>query len=281
MKGIIILALGKHYGKWASNLASSIKWNSDLPISLLCNDEALQGYTDNSYKLFDKIIPVDKSLYGLNELKAKLHLYELSPYEETVYIDAENIMLPKLSVDDLFRKKFTIQSRGVINAKDAHKNPQFIHWGKVGDLADQYNLKSGKLYNLFSEYIYFKKDKKTKKIFEDAQKVWEELYGTSAISFNGAIPDEICFMVSLNQNKIEMEVFCPSYWEIFEKKKLRMGATLYNHYIYSMGGNLLSREMKEIYNGSNSLTQMYCKKQGTIPYSAKDKQALFPKRIKL
>lgn len=279
-KGVLIIAIGSWYGRWASNLAASIRWNSDIPITLAHDGAAVSHFSPNSIALFDQMIHIPPKFYNngtQDELKAKLFMYDLSPYQETVYIDAENLFLPLRKVDELFRDKFTIQSRSVINASEASKNPQFIHWGNIATICKQFNITSGKLYNLFSEYVYFKKDKKTKKIFDDAKKVWEKLEGSMQV-FNGSVPDELCFMVAMNKNKIEQDVFCPTYWETAEERHLRMGAELYNYHIYSMGGNTLTSEMKALYNGNNSLTQMYCNKYGIIPYMAKDKKTISAKR---
>lgn len=281
-KGVLIIAIGSWYGRWASNLAASLKWNNDIPIALAHDAEALSHYSSKNLAQFDELIPIPEEYYhsyGLkHEVKTKLYMYDLSPFEETVYIDAENLLLPLTDIKELFRKSFTIQSRGEINVKDAAKNPNFIHWGAVEKYCKQFDLKSGKLYNLFSEYIYFKKNAKTKKIFETAKEVWKALEG-SIRSFNMSVPDELCFMIAMNQNKITQEVYLPTYWETAERKGLRMGPELYKYKIYSMGGNTVTPPMKAIYQGNNSLTQMYCSKSGTIPYYAENKSRISAKRI--
>lgn len=86
MKGITILALGNWYGKWAANLAASIRYNSSVPICLLHDQDATSSYTGNCYSMFTELKKVPDELYtdfGMrNEIKAKLHLFDLSPYDE-------------------------------------------------------------------------------------------------------------------------------------------------------------------------------------------------------
>lgn len=284
MKGITILALGSWYGKWAANLAASIRYNSGIPICLLHDKEAVSHFTGGCYSLFTELKEIPKEFYSdfgmRNEVKAKLRLFELSPFDETVYIDAENILTPMANVDDLFRKKLVIQSRNTAMAEEV--TPSFIHWADARQIVKMFGLK-GKIYNIFSEYMYFKKNKKTEKVFSDAQKVWTQLFGSQVVTqFNGAVPDEICFMVALNQNKVDMEVYCPTYWEHYDRQRLRAGRKeLLNWPIYSMGGNRMSQEMQDVYNGPNSYVKTYCQRQGINPFLAMDKARISSKRVNL
>ena len=83
-RGIITIAQGKkRYIDMAVNLAISLKRVSpEIPLAVITDstDEALRKY-------FDVIIPVDPA-YGIG-LVQKLHIYDYSCFEETLFIDAD------------------------------------------------------------------------------------------------------------------------------------------------------------------------------------------------
>jgi len=282
-KGILLIAIGPQYLKWAINLCCSLRTTSPgTPIALAVDASAKSRMHNFMSKVYDFIIDIDPDYHndhGMpHPVKAKLYMDKISPFKQTIYIDAENLALPRKNIADLFTSKLTIQNRGSINVKDAASNPKFIHWGSTVDICKLANITSGKLYNLFSEFMTFEKSDKTTKVFEAAREAYNDLFG-NVTSYSSGVPDELCFMIAINRLKIKLEDnTMPTYWEQAERKRLRMGAQLYEYYIYSMGGNTMTSEQKAIYNGNNSLTQMYCQNFGILPEKAVDKRRLFPTR---
>ncbi len=122
IKGILIIALGHaQYGRMALNLALSLRFTSKLPIALAHDNGAITHISGHLDK-FDKLIEVPEKYYmrkGNKEyIKAKTHIYNLSPFDETIYLDADTLWLPKKSIDLLFTEldseNLVIQSRGSV-----------------------------------------------------------------------------------------------------------------------------------------------------------------------
>ncbi|MGB0370234.1 MAG: hypothetical protein ACPGN3_02710 [Opitutales bacterium] len=85
--GILTIAFGKRrFIKQAENLAISLKEHMpELPIALVTDNP------DYRNPHFQEIIPLDKSL-GRGVVQ-KLHLHTYSPFEETLFIDADSLCL--------------------------------------------------------------------------------------------------------------------------------------------------------------------------------------------
>lgn len=257
-KGIIILALGHAYwGRWAYNLAMSIKYSSpDANITLLYAGDGKAQIRDLS--LFDKVLKVDSKYYTtdgrVEYMKAKTALYKLSPYTETIYLDADTIWINAKTVDDLFEElkdlDFTMANRSWTALESESLTDEFGVWASPKYIKEYYGFKAGRFYNLSSEMIYFKKDKKIAKLFLDAFKIYDEPLELTR-HFNGGMPDELPFSIAMIKNDIypHIDNYRPFYWEAGQRPPLRLSnADLKAYYAYSMGGNQAHPLMKEIYN---------------------------------
>jgi len=258
MRGIIILALGHAYwGRWAYNLAMSIKYSSpDTRITLLYCGDGKSQIRDTS--LFDKMIEVPSRYYltdGRTEyMKVKTALYKLTPYKETIYLDADTIWINSKTVDQLFDElkdvDFTMANRSWTNLDDEALSDEFGMWASPKYIKEYFKFKEGKYYNLSSEMIYWKKDKKVAKLFSDAFKLFDEPLELRFI-FNGGMPDELPFTISMIKNKLypHKDNYKPFYWEAAQKPPLRLeGADLKGFYAYSMGGHMAHPMMKKTYD---------------------------------
>lgn len=88
--GVFYVAAGKKYVDEACYSAQSLKKiNPSFNISIACNLEPKQR------ELFDQIIPVEATVSCRNEgllFKVK-HLYSLSPYQQTLFVDTDTFFL--------------------------------------------------------------------------------------------------------------------------------------------------------------------------------------------
>ena len=95
-KGILLIALGKHYNKLAYNMAKSIKRFSDIPIAVITDDKE-----EFLLDAFDIII--EPKLhdylegYAFNPFKFKTYIYDYTPFEHTIYLDVDGIALKDLT----------------------------------------------------------------------------------------------------------------------------------------------------------------------------------------
>ena len=156
-RGVIILALGHAYwGRWAYNLAMSLKYTCpEIKITLLYCGNGITHIADRT--LFDKVIEVPSKYYTthgrVQYLKAKTALYKLSPYSETIYLDADMIWLPKKSIMKLFNElnvDFTMANRSWMALESENLTDTFGVWASPKHIKEVFKFKEGRFYNLSS-----------------------------------------------------------------------------------------------------------------------------------
>src|SRR5690349_4651451 len=107
-KGIVLIALGNaHYGRMAANTAASIRHSDpDVNIHLVYTGGAISHLSDKHKVLFTSMAPCPQHCYtqqgAVNYLKAKTHIWELSPYEETILIDVDLLIFGQNRVSKWF-----------------------------------------------------------------------------------------------------------------------------------------------------------------------------------
>lgn len=279
-KGIVLIACGSPaYGQWALNLCMSIRvTDPEANITLLHYGSGADHILPFSYlfenvtRIPDEFIVID----GIESLvRSKVCLYDLSPYDETIFIDADVICFPKKKVTELFDQlkdvEFTIGNRGEINPESESK----FAWTSSKNLVEKFG---GKIFNLSSEFIYFKKGKVSKKIFSESKKAFDNP-PVEYRRFAGAVPDELAFQVSMMKLGIEPHAspFLPFYWEAHEKKQYQLHE-LYRteFYGYSMGGNTQHQIPMANYN---NLARYYAQQFGLRHhYEMRDKRDFIAQR---
>lgn len=285
-RGIILISLGNpYYAHMAYNLAVSIKYHApDIPISIVKSQSSINQLFDWQRMIFDSEIELDLSKIKTGEnvkyLKTKTLLYELSPYEKTIYLDVDMIWSPYKKIYDLFNLSglvFACRGEGI------------SEWCELDKLKNAYNINHW--YDLSSEFIYFDKSEKNKKFFEDAQKYYddniipvisskEKKEGKKGITqFANGKPDEVPFGIALEKNNIKIPCpYLPSYWQPhyftkrFEDKHIQE-----NFYAISAGGANIQVNVKRIYD---NLMKYYFYKMGIdkIPYQLIPKSRIIPER---
>jgi len=282
MRGIVLIAGGNAaYGGWALNLAMGLKNEEpDIDITLLWHGNAKTYFEKNHSYIFNSIIEIPTELITrngiINYVKAKTLLYDLSPYEETIFIDADVIWFPNKKITDLFDSlkdiDFTIGNRG---KSELTENTQ-LTWSIGKDM-----LKYGDIvYNLSSEFIYFKKTKKVYDLFKLSQEVYDNI-DIDYKRFDGGVPDELAFQIAMMIEKItpHKSPYLPFYWEAYEKKSLKIPQLYNGFWGYSIGGAGVSPMQKQIYD---ALVKHYSSNFGVkFPFLANSKRNLFKLRQKI
>lgn len=254
-KGICIIATGHPvYGGWALNLCMSIKvTDPHAKVALLYHGSAANHVIPYKY-LFDHWIQIPDEMMISNGREAlirpKVCLYDVTPFDETMFIDADVVMFPTKKVTDLFDtlkdEDFVIGTRGIANESDRFK------WTSIERLKEQYKY-TGEIYNISSEFMYFKKGKVAKKIFAEAKKAFDKPQ-VDYIRFGNGVPDELAFQIAFMKtgHKAYRETFLPFYWAHLEenRKPHVQQHDLYKlpFYGYSMGGNSQHTHTMDIYN---------------------------------
>lgn len=284
-RGILIIALGhSNYGRMALALAASLRYTSKLPIALAYDSSAISQIQGN-LNHFDELIPVPEKYYhrrGMKEyIKAKTAIYKLSPFEETIYLDADIIWLPKRPIDQIFEElkdvNLAIQSRGSVDLNQNHLPDKASFWCDLNEYKKEYG--GDKFYSLSSEFIYFKKTKENSKIFTDAAKAYDNLKVSHTV-FAGGIPDELVFNIALLQNGTEnyKDFYTPIYWEQAERKNMQPADMHQKYYGYSAGGKVYSNTEKKFYD---NLSQFYGNHTGVHYFKLKDKMRYLPERANI
>lgn len=258
------MALGHPYwGRLAYNLAMSIKFSSPgVDITVLFSEAALSHVTDRAF-FTAKLVPVE--YYTTNGrvcyLKAKTAVYKLSPYKETIFLDADTIWTPRRPITHLFDElkdiDFTMANRSFVELDSENPNDSFGVWAKPGHIKELFGFKEGRFYNLSSEMIYFKKKREVGKLFTDAGKYFDNK-DIEHKNFNGGMPDELPFTISMIKNGLypHIDNYAPIYWEAGHKPPRRLTTKEVNgEYAYSMGGNVAHPIMKKNYD---IYVQFYC-----------------------
>lgn len=264
-RGVVLIAAGySQYGNMAKMLARGIRLYSGTKIVLFCDEKALSHLTLKDKSLFD-IRELPKFTYKVDGkadsyFRIKTFLPELSPFNETVFIDCDIMWHPGKNIDELFLDAdFSMINEGYIDFKTGEntvsKNYQF--WARPEDVRRTYELTDGKLYQYRSEFIYFKKTVKVKEYFSLSRKIYDHIK-VDSLRFGDILPDEIAFGIASAILKFypHKNNYSPIYWDYLYKFMGLNTQELYkNYYGYSMGGRQVTDTQQDFYNG---LAKYYC-----------------------
>ena len=155
-KGILLVSFGSAtYAKYAFNMAYSIKhYCHDLPVYLFSDGIGLDQI-DNS--VFDKVelFDFDSNDPGLNKIK----LFELSPFEKTIYLDVDGVCLKDIS--PLFKEleDHSVYAQ-VIDYGKREDKITYSEWATNDTIWDHFKLKKNAvLCGLQTSIIYFNRSK--------------------------------------------------------------------------------------------------------------------------
>lgn len=282
-KGFIIYALGhKNYYRMAETLAASLLVNNaNVKVALLCDapEKLLHGH------LFNKVIPLDVSQFEENDKlvfnRATIAMYEHSPYDETIKLDADMIWLNGRNPMQLFEM---LAGYEVMFSNRGHG------WGKGNSVwATEADLKAAygftdadKLYKIYGEFVYFRRCQKARKFFSLVKKAFYQPKVRCAEFSNGTFTDELAYQIACIQMGIELkENYTPIFNTFLGYNQFRYGYELAKsgYYGYSIGGNVTPPWIAIQYN---NLAKHYYYQLGLQnPYQVRDKRSFLPERVKL
>lgn len=280
-KGILLIGVGHvNYTSMAANLAAGIKHNCPRMQIAIATDNILPPNPILYPNLFDQHIHVPAEMYttkGETEfIKVKTHMYDLSPFDETIFLDADMAWINNRNPEDLFEElkdiEFTIANTG--EAKESV-------WADIGQVKKAWKTEKP-FYNYHSEFVYFKKSPAVKAYFDKVKSVYlnPKVKGTS---FGGArIADELAFQIAsmVLDYYPHKDNFLPTFWwgrcvgtSDFYKYPYQLPESFFG---YSIGGKITPPNVAKNYN---SLASFYFQKAKLAnPWFAKNKQSFIPNR---
>ncbi len=222
--GIVIIALESvFYFNLALNLAKSIKrHHRGLKIALISDK-----FTD---PIFDHIIKPEFAHHSenmkFNPFRLKTFIYDYTPFEETLYLDADNLCIKPLGtlLKELEGKTFVIHEvkRWDKTNRDRCKMVWTDKAGhKLVDLTNAYGISEDNVYPEYnSSFVYFTKSARNKKYFD----LVKALYMDRRITYKDIgthYPDELAFGLAstILKQYSEIQHFKPIYhkWEASKK----------------------------------------------------------------
>jgi len=286
-QGILIIAAGHpYYGKMAAALAASIRAKqSNISIHLAYAGEALKYLKAEEVCLFTSTSIIPEKFYKLPNgktayIRTKLFLPQLSPFQQTIFLDCDTIWL-KNKPDDLFSAldsiDITYQNHGFIDLSAQQLPAGYTLWADINEVKEAYNLSEGKYYQIHSELMYFEKTEKAKLFFKTALQIYDNLKVKSTV-FAGAIPDELAFAIASVKLSIypHLDDWTPVYWA----KSFGVTSHLYlledSFVAYSMAGHSSTQTEKEQYNYLAAAA--YSKLGICCPFAWKDKKIYLQER---
>ena len=212
MNVVFTLAVGdKSWGQKALNLCLSVKAaNPKAKTALIHTASAIEGIEEYVNAYFDFTLQIGDEENPIQQaFKTKTEFYDLitglvPDAESYLFMDADTIMLSGRSVDEFFNElkdvDFTMWCNDVYDfATKTRMRDDYTFWCEPEDviLKDQaISRVGGKMPQVNSSFIYFKKAKIVELIFLTAK----QAFGISDIEikkYKGVVPDEFCFNVAL------------------------------------------------------------------------------------
>lgn len=221
-KGIIIYAFKKTaYGKFAYNLAVSLKYNSpELPICLLHDGNAIMHLTIDQRKFFDQEIIIsyedmyDKGMFSPG--KAKLSGYKYFPYEWNMIIDADTVCIKPLG--ELFEKcsNKPIYSQ-TVGTWTEEAESWTCQWMSLSNCKAIFDLPiKYRLFEINSSFMIVHKCEEADKFYQQALVNYYKGDRNPKVSkiWGGTFPDELAFNIAFAQCGIEPNFDDLSYDQI-------------------------------------------------------------------
>lgn len=171
-KGIVLLAQNNEtddYVLQACLLAMSAKVHNKVQISVITNDDVPQEYVD----LFDQIIPIpfgDAADNSEWKVENRWKIYHASPYDETIVMDTDMLVLQNIDVWWDFLSNYEIfYTNNVLTYKGETANTEYYRQTFIDN----------NLPNLFCGLHYFKKCDNAKEFYTWLELVvnnWQTFY---------------------------------------------------------------------------------------------------------
>lgn len=289
-KGILIVAVkSPYYGRMCYNLAVTIKAAEDTPIAVVYSGRSLNHLSEKQMDIFDHVIELPSDIP--ENCGAKLWANVLTPFKQTLLLDADMLWLPKKKPSQLFEELSEYNFTGIaegyydIETQENKAHPQYFFWADPAEIAEVYKVKTGKIYQWRSEVVFFKK---ADAIFNLAQKVFLNPKLHSIKYYASGVADELGLNVAAAVKGINPHVFqwSPSFWDrMYGGQVPELGGLYSKYYLASFGSNWNGLQSQSLYN---RLVKAACYKLGTEKgikiehvFPLQSKKGILPERSKM
>lgn len=277
--GLLMCAVGHaYYGRLAYNMALSVKAvDPAFPIAIIHSERSLSHLSETQRKVFDQFI----LLPGSQGFACKLELDLLTPFEETLFCDADMAWMPKRGPRELIEQLKDVEFTGITEGHTEDVSKKYYFWANADEIKQKYNI-TNRIYQWRSEVLFFKKTDRVKQMFAMARKVHANPGLTSLIKFGNQVPDELAFNVACAFYDIHPHEYkwCPALWPRLHGNNGTNPAEVYNKYfMLSCGSNYATGDLKRLYNNIMKAACFKFKTQHIFPLM--DKKSFIPDRQKM
>lgn len=291
-KGILLIALGHaQYGRLAYNLAVSIKLNNPtINIALAHNVTSITHLDDRKKSIFSHLIevPVDNFQHEgkFCAVKSKVYAYELSPFDNTLFLDSDMAMFPNKNINNIFESlkdvDFTIKNSGYYDCKSKERKDalKYGYSAKLEEIINKYKPKD-KIWQVQGEVFYFNKSKKSEDIFKHAQEAFTKQDLILENGFAGcSMNDELAFITALikSNHNLHKANWMLSFWYFFNDTQHTFDTPMimFSYDFLSIGGHNVPLAISNMY--SAIVSQAYRKLGLGIPFKFENKINYLPER---
>lgn len=176
--GICLLCFGhESFGKLTYNLVASIKQYDDVHVTIFTDHKSISSVDKT---IFDNIVDIPHSSFYLNGIKHpnrfKLCLNEISPYENTMYLDVDSLYMSNQKLSNLFEMLNDVDLIGQ-NEKivDLNNTSKIFHGFDVFTFEPKFDFKNNLLHQLHGQFLLFKKNYKTKQFFDLSKTIYDKM----------------------------------------------------------------------------------------------------------
>jgi len=245
-RGVLLFAFGStKYGEMASNLARALKVTSSvfdangrinsIPVTLICTAEAIATLNDTIRKThFNEIRVMDKSIHSYKGnpryyTRTKCLMYELSPYDDTIFLDVDTIWFPDNGnninrlFDRLAQNKDDVmwQNSGVRNLLElAAANQRIDYWVAAADIVDKFEWKRPFMVQIHSYFVYFRKGEVAKNYFEHVINIHDRAAEKEFVfaDWRQVVPDELCFSIAYGTAGLDITDDMQGFKPLFQQE---------------------------------------------------------------
>ena len=291
-RGILLICVGHpYYGKMAAALAATIRMvDNSISIHLAYSESSVKYLSRDELALFSSMDIIPNEYYvtkkGIQFIRTKMFMYELSPFDKTLFLDCDLLWLSKQPQElflELDGSPISYENYGFadLSTGNVQYSSKIIYddmnlWAKIEDIRKAYSFDQGRYYHLQSEVFYFERGMSAKKYFKLALKIYDNIK-VDYRKFAGGVPDELPFAIAAAQLDMfpHKDSFIPCGFK-FEKKYSILNQYRERYFLISMFGNNSMSYLTERYN---ILTMAAYHKLGLQhPYKWKNKRSFLKER---